>query len=115
MRRALDGCRLAALAVDGPLGPAHVVKPGAVRLAADLGFAVLPVAAAADRTWAARRRWDRMEIPRPLAHLTLVCGEPVHVPAGLAEEEVAAWCERLRERLEAVDRRAREMAVNAGF
>lgn len=112
-RRALEGCRLAALAVDGPLGPAHVVKPGAVRLASDLAFAVLPVAAAADRSRVLARRWDRMEIPRPFARLGLVCGEPVRIPAGLPEEEVAVWCGRLRESLEAVERRARKMVGDA--
>lgn len=114
MRRALDGCRLAALAVDGPLGPVHVVKPGAVRLASDLAFVVLPVAAAANRSWVLARRWDRLEIPRPFTRLSLVCGEPVHIPAGLPEAEVASWCCRLREDLEAVNRRARKMAGDAG-
>jgi hypothetical protein len=110
VRRALQDCQLSALAVDGPLGPRHVVKPGAVRLAADLGFAVLPVAAAADRAWVLNGRWDRMEIPHPFARLRLVWGEPVAIPAGLPEEEIALWCCRLREALETVDRRAKEMA-----
>jgi hypothetical protein len=114
VRRALDGCQLAALAVDGPLGPAHVVKPGAVRLASELAFAVLPVAAAASRSKVLARRWDRMEIPLPFARLGLVCGEPFHIQAGLPEEEVASWCFRLREGLEAVERRAREMAGDTG-
>lgn len=111
VRRALDGCRFAALAIDGPLGPFHVVRPGAVRIAADLGFVVLPVAAAADRSWTLNGRWDRMEVPRPFARLSLVCGEPVHLPAGLAGEEIAEWCAHLRESLEAVERRARAMAA----
>jgi hypothetical protein len=113
VRRALGGCRFAALAIDGPLGPFHVIRPGAVRIAADLGFTVLPIAAAADRSWILDGRWDRMEIPRPFARLSLVCGEPVAIPAGLPEEEVAIWCSRLREALEAVDRRARQMAGDA--
>jgi lysophospholipid acyltransferase (LPLAT)-like uncharacterized protein len=110
VRRALQGCQLSALAVDGPLGPQHVVKAGAVRLASDLGFVVLPIAAAADRSWILDGRWDRMEIPRPFARLSLVCGEPVAIPAGLPEAEVAFWCSRLRESLEAAERRAKEMA-----
>jgi lysophospholipid acyltransferase (LPLAT)-like uncharacterized protein len=118
VRRALSSCQLTALAVDGPLGPRHVVKPGAVRLAADLGFAVLPVAAAADRAWVLHGRWDRMEIPRPFARLSLVCGEPIHLPANLAAEELAGWRAHLRESLEAVERQAREMATgreNSGW
>lgn len=115
VRRALDGCRLAALAVDGPLGPFHVVRPGTVRLAADLALSVLPVAAAADRAWVLAGRWDRMEIPRPFARLSLVCGEPVHIPAGLAEEELAGWCAHLRESLEEAERRARAMTGDAEF
>ena len=111
IRRALDGCRLAALVVDGPLGPVHVVKPGAIRLASDLALAVLPVAAAANRSWVLARRWDRMEIPRPFSRLSLVCGDPIHIPTGLPEEDVAFWCCRLRESLEAVEQRAREMAA----
>jgi len=113
VRRALQDCQLSALAVDGPLGPAHIVKAGAVRLASEHGFAVLPIAAAADRSWILDGRWDRMEIPRPFARLSLVCGEPVAIPAGLPEEEVAIWCSRLREGLEAAERRAKEMAGTA--
>jgi hypothetical protein len=113
VRRALGGCRFAALAIDGPLGPFHVIRPGAVRIAADLGFTVLPIAAAADRSWVLDGRWDRMEIPRPFARLSLVCGEPVAIPAGLPEGEVAIWCSRLREGLEAAERRAKEMAGTA--
>lgn len=110
VRRALQDCQLSALAVDGPLGPQHVVKIDAIRLASDLGFAVLPVAAAADRAWVLNGRWDRMEIPRPFARLSLVCGEPVAIPSGLPDEEVAFWCSRLRDGLEAAERRAKEMA-----
>jgi lysophospholipid acyltransferase (LPLAT)-like uncharacterized protein len=49
LRRAVAGCPLVAVAVDGPRGPRRAVKPGVVQLAAEAGYLLVPAAIAAHR------------------------------------------------------------------
>ncbi len=108
MRQALDAYQAGGIAVDGPRGPYHVVKRGAIQLASELGFALLPVSVASRRKRVLRHRWDRMEIPRPFTRVCLVIGEALTVPAGLTQDEVEPWARRLHDALEAGDRLAGE-------
>lgn len=100
MREALAGRQLAALVPDGPRGPYHRVKPGAIRFAADLGMTLLPVSSAARPRFALVRRWDRMEIPLPLSRVRLVFGMPIAVPRDLGGRAVGWWQQHLAEALE---------------
>lgn len=78
-----------ALTVDGPRGPARLVKPGIVDLARALGTPVLPVSFSASRVWVLRS-WDRMVLARPLSRVVVALGEPVTVGSGEPAEEAAA-------------------------
>ena len=111
MRRALSAERLAATAVDGPLGPFHVVKRGAIQLASELGWSLVPISVAARSRWLAEKRWDRMELPLPFTRIHLVVGEPMAVPAGISAEDLEAWKSRIREALERLDKRAEASAA----
>lgn len=62
-----------ALAVDGPVGPRHHAKPGAVFLSAIAQARILPVAASA-RPACALRRWDRLMMPLPFATVSVRVG-----------------------------------------
>lgn len=94
---------LAALALDGPLGPFHSVKPGAVRIASDLGYRILPVRAEGHPGLTLSRRWDRRFLPLPFAAVKLHVGEPLDVPAGLPRGAVEPWQAKLGERMDALD------------
>lgn len=109
MRRELAGATLCGIAVDGPLGPYHLVKRGPVRLASDLGLRVVPITFAARRSRIATERWDRMELPRPFTRVVFLLGEPIEVPPGLDPEGVDRLAARLGGVLEALDCRAAEL------
>lgn len=94
------------LAPDGPRGPLHEVKPGVVVLSQMAAVPVVPLAAAADRSWRLRS-WDRMVIPKPFAELTLVVGEPETVAA---ESELTDGQTRVAEQLDRVAREAERVA-----
>ena len=64
---------------DGPNGPKHEFKPGAVLMARIGGTPLVPLACAADRAWYLDR-WDDFMIPKPFARVVLAVGEPVVVP-----------------------------------
>lgn len=70
---------LVAIAVDGPLGPRHVVKPGAVAIAARTGARIVPVEAIAASRITLSWRWDQMELPLPFSRVVLRVGPPLDV------------------------------------
>lgn len=107
MREALsrpDGFRAAGLAVDGPLGPHHEVKRGAIQLASALGWRIYPMSIASSRKRVFPERWDRREVPKAFSRVAMVVGEPLEPPKFLADSK--AWQTRLAEALVAGDRRA---------
>jgi lysophospholipid acyltransferase (LPLAT)-like uncharacterized protein len=83
-----------AITPDGPRGPPWKFKPGAVLLAQLSGRPMIPLSYAASKAW--KIKWDRFVIPRPLAKVVIVAGEPVYVPKGLD----AAGLERLQQDME---------------
>ena len=56
--------------LDGPRGPAGVVKAGAIALASGAGAAIAPGYVTADRAWYAGS-WDRYMVPKPFARVTV--------------------------------------------
>jgi len=86
MIRALKQSRLAGHIVDGPRGPAGIVKPGVAALAKSAQAVVVPLWASADRAWYANS-WDRFMIPKPFSHVTLTFGAPIQ-PEEMASRSV---------------------------
>lgn len=83
IRAAREGHDLA-LTPDGPRGPAHRFKPGALMAAQITGAPIVPVAAGASAAWHFDS-WDRFMVPRPLARITLAYAEAVRVPRDLGD------------------------------
>ena len=109
MEAALSEVQAAGIAVDGPLGPYHLVKYGAVRLASRLGFLLVPVSVDARTKYVLKKRWDLLEIPYPFTRVCLVIGEPMAVPAFLGPEGISSFCSELGHALESLDARAAEL------
>jgi lysophospholipid acyltransferase (LPLAT)-like uncharacterized protein len=101
LRRELADGHPVAFTLDGPRGPARVAQPGAVWLAGATGQPILPFHVEADRHWTARS-WDRHQIPKPGATVTVAIGEPFHVD-GTAEATVADALRTLEARLCALE------------
>jgi len=97
----------AGFTVDGPRGPAGVAQAGAVWLARATGNPVLPFHLEASRHWTLHS-WDRTQIPKPFATVSLVVGEPFDVPGG-GDEAIESARTLLEARLHALETRAREM------
>jgi len=95
------------LTPDGPRGPAGVVAPGAIFLAALTGRRLIATGFAADRAWRARS-WDRMVVPRPGARVVVVYEEGIEVPREALRDE--ALLEQAREDLRLALERAHERA-----
>ena len=91
--------------IDGPRGPRHVAKMGAVLLAKKTGNPVLPFTIAADRFWKAKS-WDRLEIPKPFTRATVFIGAPIEVADDADDTTLNAKRDELQASLDELERRA---------
>ena len=100
-----------AMAIDGPRGPFHQAKPGAIRIAQATGTRLFPVAAAPRRGWTAKS-WDRFIVPRPFTRIYYTVGEPVRLARDASDEAIEAARAALEAELNRLtaeaERRARE-------
>jgi lysophospholipid acyltransferase (LPLAT)-like uncharacterized protein len=77
MIKHLKASKLAGHIVDGPRGPAGVVKSGVIRMAHVNRSAIVPFYVIADRCWIFNS-WDRFLLPKPFARVTLRFEDPIH-------------------------------------
>jgi lysophospholipid acyltransferase (LPLAT)-like uncharacterized protein len=108
LTRDLAAGRPAGFTVDGPRGPARIAQPGALWLAKVTGNPVLPFHLEADRCWTLGS-WDRTQIPKPFATVSIAMGEPFAVPADGGEAVVEEARQKLEARLHALEQRAVEL------
>lgn len=112
VRQALSQRQIGGFAVDGPVGPYHIVKPGLIEIAGERGGFLVPITVAAGRKLVLAGRWDRMEIPLPFSSLTLIIGEPIEVPRGISGDRLTQLRLEVRRVLEALDAKAEAMATD---
>ena len=67
---------LAAHILDGPTGPAGIVKNGAIKMAMETGAAIVPFYAQTENDWHAKS-WDKFIIPKPLSKVKIVYMDPI--------------------------------------
>jgi hypothetical protein len=99
--------------LDGPRGPARVAQPGAIWLAKATGNPVLPFHLEANHSWTLNS-WDRTQIPRPFATVSIAMGEPLDVPGNADESAVEAARLQLEDRLRSLETRALELIRTGG-
>jgi len=97
MIRRLKDYRFAAHILDGPRGPAGVVKVGAIAIAHGAGAVIVPGVVIADRAWYLHS-WDRFMIPKPFARVTIKFLSKIELPSVMDKAEY----ENQRKRLEII-------------
>lgn len=76
-----------ALTVDGPKGPAHVVKPGVIELARLVQCAIVPMSPYPEKFWVIEKSWDKFRIPKPFTKIAIAIGEPVYINEQVEKEQ----------------------------
>ena len=76
-----------AIAVDGPRGPRHRAKEGAIFLAGKLQLPIIPAATWSKRCWTLKKSWDKLVIPVPFTEGVVKYGQPIMVH-GTSKEEI---------------------------
>jgi len=90
---------LCGTAVDGPRGPARVMKKGMVAVARQTGALFVPMACSGNRMITFPKAWDQTILPKPFSRITITFGDPVAIPADLSDSELEAFCQKLEDRL----------------
>jgi len=93
-----------AFTIDGPRGPRHVAKMGAVLLAKKTGNPVLPFTINAENSWRVNS-WDRPQIAKPFSRAQVHIARPIFVPSNASDAELEAKRNELQRSLDDLDGR----------
>lgn len=96
MIESLRRSRLAGHVVDGPRGPAGVIKAGVIRLAHATDAVIVPFYTSADRAWYFDS-WDNFLLPKPFSRVTLTYGNMVRYEPATDQDEFEGQRARLEE------------------
>lgn len=77
-----------AITPDGPTGPIHKMKPGAVITARRSQIPLVLVGIGMKDKWILKS-WDRFEIPKPFSTVVAIYSNPVFVQYNLTKEETS--------------------------
>ncbi len=95
-----DKCNLS-MTPDGPRGPRYKMSKGPVIMASKTGYPALPLSINYSSYWELKS-WDRFQIPKPWAKITLIMGDPINIPPDLNNEEIEEWRRVLEQKLNAI-------------
>jgi hypothetical protein len=93
--------RSAGFTVDGPRGPRHEAKPGALLLAKKTGSPILPFSVNPEHFYAAPS-WDRFQIPLPFTRARVAIAPPIYVPSDADEAALAHKRDELQRALDEI-------------
>ncbi|MCB0377595.1 MAG: lysophospholipid acyltransferase family protein [Bdellovibrionales bacterium] len=102
--------RRPSLAVDGPKGPIHKVKPGVLQVSRLSGLPIFPISFYSSSSFIFKKSWNQAQLPLPFSRLTVYVGEgmePVNKSDDGHSEEL---CRELENRLNKTRNKAKQIA-----
>lgn len=87
-------------AIDGPIGPSRLAKPGSLSLAVKTGALLVPISGSASRYWTFHKSWDEFQLPKPFGRIVIQIGTPLEIPPGTEPREIANIMTRATNELE---------------
>lgn len=79
-----------AIMVDGPHGPLHKVKNGALKLAQKTGVPIIPVHwYSPQKTFKSLPSWDKMKVPLGRCEILNTYGTPIYIKQDATDEDIA--------------------------
>ena len=70
---------LAGHTLDGPRGPAGVIKPGIISMVHATNAVIVPVYIKAEKAWYFKS-WDKFMVPKPFSRVSINFGEMIKLP-----------------------------------
>ncbi len=87
---------------DGPRGPRHEVKMGAIVLAQLSGAPIMIISSAAQKP-IVFNSWDRFTLWKPFSKCSIIFGEPIRIPRKLTPDELEEWRLYVQNRMKELD------------
>ena len=98
-----------AMMVDGPKGPAHIVKDGVIKIAKLAGVPIVPMCwYSANPNWIKFKSWDSFTLPICDVRLINLYGEPIYVDQNGDDSSDEEARKKLQASLDELDRRIPE-------
>lgn len=91
LKKHMERGRIGVITVDGPRGPRHQVKDGAVYLAQRAGALLFPVRSRPRRMHVFDHSWDKFQLPMPFCRCPVYFGEPLEFPSAKLTAETLAF------------------------
>ncbi len=85
--------------VDGPTGPRHEVKSGAVYMALKFSVPLVPVRVDMNRKFVFSKSWDKFQLPLPFSRIGVFYGTPYIPSAELSAEGLRQGSMELEQKL----------------
>ncbi len=104
-RRLEEGSSIG-FAIDGPIGPIHVIKPGIAFLAQKGNAQIVPVGVAYKKFWTFHKAWDKFQLPKPFSKAVLIMGEPFSVKE---DADLKEACLLLEKRMQMIEQEANDL------
>ena len=109
MIEALKNGEKCAMMVDGPRGPAGIVKDGVIKIAKLSGKPIVPVCwYSTNFNWIKLPSWDGLRMPILDVRLINLYGEPIYVPEDADDETLEKLRQKVQSSLEELDNRIPE-------
>jgi len=100
------------IAVDGPKGPYHKVKPGVFQLAKALNAVIVPLGFQSSCTHVFQKSWNKARLPLPFSKVVVSWGEPIEIPNQIDPRDLKL-AELLEERLAAAEQDASNLIASS--
>ncbi|MBA3582052.1 MAG: lysophospholipid acyltransferase family protein [Gammaproteobacteria bacterium] len=94
---------------DGPRGPVHEFKSGALIVSRFTGAPVIPLSVHADKCWKFNS-WDGFILPKPFTRFVLTIGEPLIIDAKATETEIETHAQNMQKYMYELYLKARDKA-----
>ena len=105
MLKELKKGRICTILPDGPRGPRHHFKLGAIVIAQRSGAPLLPMTFAAKKS-IRLKSWDRFTLWLPLSKLQLIYGDPITIPRDCSAEELEQYRAKVEKTMIEMEQRA---------
>jgi hypothetical protein len=79
--------RFCGTAVDGPRGPARMLKKGMLAAAKRTGAWFIPMACSGTRVFTFPKAWDRTILPQPFSRVVMDFGRPFQIDPNISDED----------------------------
>jgi len=93
-------------AVDGPKGPYHKAKPGALETSKNLQIPIFCSGISCEKAWVFTKAWNKALLPKPFSKVRIVWSGPFPIPQESDDVTSELWLTRLEKSLDVAKQQA---------